>query len=256
MKPKKLLLLSVIDTVFVSLSFLFLVFILNKIRSYFTLIQEFGNTLQGINTVVQNNLSQADVNVLATSLDSIGKLSGKITLLGVGAFVVLFLLYCIVQSIQWSIVFDSFRNYKKYLLKFIGVSFGYAIFLAFMCYLLLIQLKDFIENFWFGKFFKSEVFIYILFLFLIATAVTYIIILAYIYLRDNSITEASSLALKNSYKEYKLFILFVLLAVVCISLAFIWFRIFGQGLVLNLVLVFILMLILNWYRIHISEKIK
>jgi len=253
---QKLLLLSIIDTGFVSLVYLFITYMYKEIKLIFNSVQDFGSQLQGLTNIMQGDMSQADITLLTNNLDLINQTLSKIVFLGVLSIIGLFLFYSVVQSIQWSIVMDNFKKYWVYLIKFLSVSFGYFIFLIFSCYFLLVKLRNFILNFWFGDFFKPSVFLFMIILIVLLIIVSYIMLLCYVYLGKFSITQASKLVLSHFYKRYKLFLIF--LGVIIFNSVFVVFilRLGFVSPVFNIMGLFVVSLIFNWYRIYLVKEIK
>ena len=255
MKLKKLSLLAAIDTSFLALVYFVVVYVLRTIKDSLALIQSFAGDLQGASILAQENSSMVDVGNLLQNLETINQIASKITMIGVGSFVLLFILYCLVQSIQWSLIFESFKNYKNYLMKFASVSFGYCIFLFVIGYYLLINLKEFIPSFWFSNNFKGEVFFYIVVLLFLILVLSYFMQILYVYLRKHTISEASNLAMKAFCKNYKLGLLFLVTFIVILGFVVISVR-SVSGIVFNILELFIVSLIFNSYRIYLYEKIK
>ena len=255
MKLKKLSLLAAIDTSFLALVYFVVVYVLRTIKDSLALIQSFAGDLQGASILAQENSSMVDVGNLLQNLETINQIASKITMIAVGSFVLLFILYCLVQSIQWSLIFESFKNYKNYLMKFASVSFGYCIFLFVIGYYLLINLKEFIPSFWFSNNFKGEVFFYIVLLLFLILILSYFMQILYVYLRKHTISEASNLAMKTFYKRSKLGLLFLVIFIGILGFVVISVR-SVSGIVFNILELFIVSLIFNSYRIYLYEKIK
>src|SRR3989344_506959 len=245
MKLKKLSLLAAIDTSFLALVYFCVVYVLRTIKDSLVLIQSFAGDLQGASILAQENSSMVDVGNLLQNLETINQIASKITMIAVGSFVLLFILYCLVQSIQWSLIFESFKNYKNYLMKFASVSIGYC---------LLINLKEFIPSFWFSNNFKGEVFFYIVVLLFLILVLSYFMQILYVYLRKHTISEASNLAMKAFYKKYQLGLLFLVIFIGILGFVVISVR-SVSGIVFNILELFIVSLIFNSYRIYLFDKI-
>ena len=71
LKNKKFYASIIIDSTFLTVLFLFLVFIIKKIMGYIFLLQEFGGNLKNFESIIQENMSLLNNDLLLNNIELI-----------------------------------------------------------------------------------------------------------------------------------------------------------------------------------------
>ena len=254
---KKLSVITLIDFVFLSLVYFLARLVISRVREYYALIQNFSVGIDQFGYILQQNASQFNINELGQKLGVINQLSNQIILWLGGLFILIFFIYSISQSLSWNLLLNNFKlnNYKAYLKKFTLLNIPVFILSIYLVFILLINLRPFILDYWFEGRIAVGAFIEILFLFLLVMLIKYYTTTIYIFLNKHSLKN-SLILLVNKYYITKFFLVFVLTILISLYFVVMLLRINSNSITILIISALLFLSIYNFFKLFLVNKLE
>jgi hypothetical protein len=253
---RKFLLFLLIDTIFFSLLFYFLIFIKNKLKNYLLVLGDYSTELSKIEGLEQKDIvASMKLDVLLKTMDNVT--SNALFFVYIIIPIVLFLLFWIFHYIIFNIIKENKLNFKDFI-KFglISIPFFVAYIFIFLGFLNIIE--SFFEGEYLSLLFK---FLFYLILLLIVGYYNFVVYSLNKYKIKDLIKKSFKISLK---KFYVLMPLFLLLSIILLIISIPFFYLFIKQSILGLenkdfyyIFLFLpLFLILGFYRMFLVYIIK
>jgi hypothetical protein len=245
-KNKKFYTSILIDFSFLLILYGFIYFIAQKIRGYAFLLQNFGANLSNIESVIQENISMLDYNLLLNNLEVINSVMQKVLFLFFALLAGSFLIYCIFEGYQWSFILK--KKFKKYILKFSLVSLFSFLLSLFLLWNIVIKVRPLLINYFsnisiFGLVTKVVVLSILLFVLGYYTHVCYVL------LANNKVIDALKKTFKFRNLKSILTSLGLFLLVIGIIVLFLMLNLIG--LFWFVIMLFLILFVWNYCRYNL-----
>lgn len=147
---KQFLVFLLIDFIFLFCLSSFVKFMLSKIQNYLISLQSLNLDFSKIEETLMNNASNLNLDLFGSNLEILNQAMQKIFYYSIYALIGIFLLYCVFQAVQWNLVCNKlrFKNFGKYLLKFILVNIPILFILSLIFYGILYNVRGVVFNSW------------------------------------------------------------------------------------------------------------
>lgn len=196
---------TIFKTFFIDIIFLFILFgisnfVWNKIQTYILF-------MKSINFAeLEENMSNIDL--LQENIQILNSIINKLYLWLILGLVVVFLLYCLLQSLNWNLICNNkLKNYKKYFFKFLLVNVPVWIVSLFVLYKMLFHARGLVVSSWVKETYLENMAqgstLSLIFYLVVLIVFSYFVVMLYIHLNNNKIIKSIKLSLKE-FLDYKL----------------------------------------------------
>lgn len=250
-KNKKFYVSILIDFSFLLILYYFLVLIIQKIKSYALILQDFGLDMAKVESIIEENMSMFDYSLIMNNLEKVNAVMHKISLLFLILLIGSFLIYCLFQSVNWSYILRV--KFKKYFWKFCLVSlFSFSLSLLFLWFILL-NIKSLMVNYS-GNLPLFGFIIKILLLFILLFVLGYYTHVCYILLAKNKVVDALKKTFK--FKNLKSILTSLGLFLLIIGIIILFLMLNLTGLFLIVVMLFLILFVWNYCRYNLIRILK
>ncbi len=255
-KARNFLMLLLIDFIFLFVSIKFIGFMFNKIKNYLMSLQNINIYLQSIEKTISQNVSELNLGLFGGNLEILNQVMQKVFYYSIYTLIGVFLLYCMFQAINWNLVCNKFKfkNFGRYLLKFILVNVPFGFVLLWIFYGMMYHLRGVVFNSWISGTYLEEQMSFggslfvLIFLFVLFFIVVYFMINVYVLMNKYKLKD-TLLRSFNNLKNYK-----SLLRFLCYVIIFVLFLLSVR---VNIIFALILILsLIEIFRVDFSRILK
>ena len=239
--------------------FLFILFFAGKffISKMYKIILTLGSSQNFLNQLQNFNQDTATLDEINDARGLIAQISGSIDqlLLYLTLFIIIiFLVYVIIKSIQWNVIYNGkLTNYKKYITKFAVLTLAMFTILIILIFNILKYSRTFLIPYMFEGTIQYNTLITVLIFIILSLIFIYLFFTGYIYANKLNFTNTIKEMLK--FKKFCLFFILIIIFIVS-SIIIRYSLMFSQSIINVTIQIIVISTLTVWYKFYLFEKLK
>ncbi len=244
----------ILDLLFLFLFIFLSRFFISKVYGIIVIMQGLGGLISNYENVNQETITYDQAIEIGNLVNQLNANLGNLIFNLVGFLLIIFILYLVIKSIEWNLIYyGELVNYKKYLKKFFGFTLLLILLTGPLSYYVLIKSRIFLIGYLFEDNFQFVNLSLLILMILINIFIIYLIFCGYVYINNMNILNS----IKKILKFEKFYLFLVLILIFFILGLILRYRLLVSVSIFSMIFLgFLISFIFTLYKFYLSWKLK